>query len=482
MISHRIGILLLSGLICSVPGVCGTGPDAAEEDVGTVMSTESRPHVVLISVDTLRRDHLPVYGYSRNTAPELGRLAAEGVVFENAIAAHTMTAPSHASMFTSLHPASHGVLRNGLKLRSSCTTLAEVLAERGYFTGAFVSSWTMDAYAELDRGFQKYNDDFPTSGRGARRDGIATWNQAAAWLRRNARGWAPVFLFLHVFEPHFPYQPPASKALRFLPGRGALTTAGHRLHFSRLRSENGFTDEELDEYGARYDGEIVVADGLLGRVLDELERLEILDESLVIFVSDHGETLFERRWMMDHGCRVYDEQIRVPLVMRFPNGRWAAKRVQAQVSHVDLMPTILDVVGIEATKGGSGRSLVPILGADEPDVDPRPMFSNCRAESGRVPHVPAELLKDGLVSAVRLPTVKLIEYPTAAGGWYQELFDLTSDPAEQRNLAAERPEGVRVLHTLLEQWRAETGAERVVPRLKLDPDAEEKLRALGYID
>jgi hypothetical protein len=110
------------------------------------------------------------------------------------------------------------------------------------------------------------------------------------------------------------------------------------------------------------------------------------------------------------------------------------------------------------------------------------MFSNCRAEPKRVPHVPAKLLENGIVCAVRLPTVKLIEYPTAAGGWYQELFDLTSDPAERSNLAAGRLEGVRVLHDLLEEWRAETGAERSVPRLELDPDAEEKLRALGYID
>jgi len=439
-------------------------------------------NLVLLSIDTLRPDHLGCYGYRRNTSPKIDRLARHGVLFEQAITAHVTTAPSHATILTGRYPGSHGLTRNGMAIAAGVPTLAEVLAADGWATGAFVSGWTLQRHTALDRGFEIYDDDLGPPRTGARRDGAATTNAAVDWLRARAADSRRFFLFLHLFEPHWPYDPPQGTALRFLPGRYELTTIGKPVHIDRRLSVNHLTADERDEYVARYDGEIVVADELVQRLLDTLDDLELTSTTVVILLSDHGETLFEREWTMDHGARPYDEQARVPLVLHLPGDRLAGRRIPDQVSLVDIVPTVVDFFSIEPPDGLQGRSLLPLVEIPDAERPVVPAYTTARSEPQRVPHIRDSLSSHGLVCALRLPGTKLVEFPMSRGRWHPELFDLRTDPGEQTNLADEDFDAVLALHGQLEAWRVATSSDGELPPPTLDPEVEEALKELGYME
>ena len=464
-----LGLALAAGLAAACAGPTATAAHGPR-------------NLVLLSIDTLRPDHLGCYGYPRDTSPELDRLAARSVVFDQAITAHVSTAPSHATILTGRFPGSHGLVRNGMALAAGVPTLAELLAAHGRATGAFVSGWTLQRHTALDRGFQVYDDDLGPPRFGARRDGAATTDAALSWLGAQVTAGRDVFLFLHLFEPHWPYDPPQGYALRFLPGRYQLTTLSRPVHIDRRLSVNRLTPAERDEYVARYDGEIVVADRLVGRLLDAIEDLGIAESTVLVVLSDHGETLFEREWTMDHGTRPYDEQARVPLILHLPGDRSAGVRVPDQVSLVDVLPTVADLIGLSPPEGVQGRSLLPL--ADNPDADRPvlPAFTTARPEPQRVPHIHAPLSSRGLVCALRLPGLKLVEFPMSRDRWHAELFDLASDPGEQTNLAKARFDATLALHDQLEAWRVATasGGEMAPPTLA--PEVEEALKELGYVE
>jgi arylsulfatase A-like enzyme len=304
---------------------------------------------------------------------------------------------------------------------------------------------------------------------------------ALPWLGEKAASKGPFFLFFHLFDPHYPYDPPEEYAVRFLPqGRSESRTVVDRRP-PGPKSEWNLAESEYQEFVSRYDGEIAYADHHLGLLMDELGRLGVVDDTLVVFTSDHGETLHEREWVFDHGGRAYDEQIRVPLVIRLPGGRHAGRRVASQVGHVDYLATILEILDIPAPDV-AGRSVVGLLEQGIEDDRSRPAFAHARHVRERVPETGALLRGDGFISVIRLPTLKLIEYPIAGGRWFSQLFDLRSDPGETRNLAAERVEVVDRLHEALDRWRISTGGYEIIPPQPLRPDVEETLRALGYIE
>jgi arylsulfatase A-like enzyme len=438
---------------------------------------QSARNVVFVSLDTTRRDHLSAYGYERDTSPSLRRLAEAGVLFENAIATHTNTAPSHASMFTGLYPGNHGIDQNGRPLADGVTTLAEVLGGHGFATAAFVSGWTLNRHTQLQRGFDVFEDDFA-----ARRRAERTLALALPWLRERVEAAEPFFLFVHFFDPHYPYNPPGEYARRFLPEDVEAFGTDLNGRDPGLKTSWGLTSAEYEELVSRHDGEIAYADHHVGLLMDELDQLGVARDTLVILTADHGETLDERAWIFDHGGRAYDEQIRVPLIIRLPAERHAGKQIASQVSHVDLMPTILSALRLPVPEELTGKSLLELM-KRETDADrSRPAFSHARPEPARIPEVSEPLTRAGLVSTVRLPGIKLIEYPKPDGGWYPQLFDLDQDPGETRNLAEARTEQVAALHQLLERWRAATGGDRVPPPLELEPEVAEGLRALGYLE
>lgn len=441
------------------------------------------PPVVLISVDTLRRDHLSLYGYPRETSPRLDALAREAVVFDAAMAAHTNTGPSHATILSGLYPPAHGSFENGMPVRDEVRTLAHVLAERGYETAAFVGGWTLsDQATGLGDGFAVYEDRFD----GWQRRADATVELARRWLETRDDG--PFFLLLHFFDPHHPYDAPEPFFRRFAetPGTSAevpgTSTADLPLEADRERLERAGTPAEIAEYVARYDGEIAWSDHQLGRFLDLLRERDLYDRALLVVTADHGETLGERAWPFDHGGRVYEEQVRVPLLLRLPEGRHGGRRMAAPVHHVDLVPTVLDALGSEAPAGLHGRSLLPFLDGETTAaaLERRPLFSLSRPEPRRVPEVPGRPVKRGQVTALRLPAVKLVHYPGEEGALLQ-LFDLRRDPDERINLAGAQPRQAAELYDVArEWWRATRAGERTEPP-ELSDEAREALRALGYL-
>jgi len=451
---------------------------ASDNSSATPAPVVAPPSVVIISVDTLRADHLTPYGYDRETSPQLARFARDSVVFDQAYAAHTNTAPSHASMLTGAYPGTHGIRQNGMKLDPEIPTLAALLHDAGYATGAFVSGWTLTPHTGLDRGFDVYDARFSRS----RRPGLESWKQAERWLKKTAKAEKPFFLFFHMFEPHFAYEPPDEYALRFLPGQTALTVPVDT-GLPGLMSKRRLSPKAIAEHTARYDGEVALADEIVGKVLHRLKRLGRLDNTLVIFTSDHGETLFERAWIADHGGRAYDEQIHVPLMIRFPRAENRRKRVTAQVHHIDILPTVLDVLDREQPSRLPGRSLLQVARNRRQRVDTtRPVFSHARPEPERVPEIRANLVKTGIITAVRLPPFKLIEYPLADGTYFQQLFDLAADPGETTNVAAAHPDQITLLHAHLEAFRKLTGtADTATPAPTLAPEIHEQLKSLGYV-
>jgi arylsulfatase A-like enzyme len=279
----------------------------------------SRPtHVVLVSIDTLRADHLGCYGYARARTPNIDRLASESVVFDNAATATPLTLPTHSSLLTGLTPLRHGVVDNfGFRLDASVTTLAETLRAQGFATGGFVGSFVLDSRFGIAQGFDTYFDHFDAPSANGRplsahqRPANEVLEPALEWIDR--QGARPFFAFLHFFDAHTPYTPPE-------PYRSS------------------FPDDDV----GRYDAEIAFVDEQLGRLVRELDARGILEDTAIVVVGDHGESLGDHG-EATHGLFIYDATVRVPLLVRAPGFR--AGRARAQVRTIDVMPTVLDLGG-----------------------------------------------------------------------------------------------------------------------------------------
>lgn len=392
--------------------------------------------IVLVTIDTLRADRLGAYGSTRGLTPHLDALAADGVRFDAAIAQVPLTRPSHATILTGRHPAAHGVRTNdGFRLPPGVPTLAEALGRAGRATGAFIGGAPLDASSGLARGFDRYDDDFlrvPGSHAVERRaDEVVT--AALSWLAarsREGRG-DRVFVWLHLFDPHSPYDPPPAQA-------------------------RAFPD-------APYDGEVAYTDAALGRFFDHLRADGLFETALIVVVADHGESLGEHG-ERTHGTFLYDATVRVPLIVRLPRGRGAGRVVPAPVETADLAPTIAGLAGATLAAPVDGISLVPMLAGAPGDLE-RPAYAESYYQN--------VLLGWSPLRAVRTARWKFIEAPRP------ELYDLRADPGETVNLAASRQALVRGLAAALPQPRP-PGAQ-VADATPGSREAAERLRSLGYI-
>lgn len=427
----------------------------------------SPPHVLVVTLDTLRADHCSAYGYRHETTPRLTRLAAEGARAELAYAPMATTGPSHCTLFTGLHPASHGVLKNGWVLPPGRETLAETMRAAGYATAAFVSAFPVNRRFGLGQGFEAYDDDFgprtseePTRWEGRdvtaafERTGDVTAARVVAWLRGARPRQRPFFLWVHLFDPHAPYTPPAEYLDLVRPRRRRVGRQAER------------------DVRWRYDGEVRFVDSSLGRILDALEQEGLAGRTLVVVVGDHGEALGEHGHT-GHGLTIYEEAVRVPLVVRFPGRLRPGLVVPGPVPMVDLRPTILELaLGLPPDPGGQGRSQAPVLlGAAASDLR-RAVFLQRRfyePESRRALGIAGDKL------SVRVGDWK---YLAAEEEGTRELYDLRHDPGETENLAATRPAEAAFLAATLGGWREGLGGPS---RQAVSPDDEEALRALGYL-
>jgi arylsulfatase A-like enzyme len=348
-------------------------------DTGGSGALDGDRNVLLITIDTLRRDHVGVYGEAMAVAtPRMDALAAEGVVYMDAVAPMPETAPSHATMMTGKHPLRHGVLSNGHELTGGHKTLAEVLEEEGYATGAFVSSFAVHSRTGLDQGFRVFDDDLSPLPGLAQVDALGKlmrvwmvvgdpastpWMLERGGKQTNARfvDWldghdqVPFFAWVHYMEPHAPYEPWG------LPGYEANGPVGQPVVDHREKMAQGdaaiYTDQERDQLRSLYAEEVAYTDTLVGEVLDELDRRGLADNTLVILTADHGEMLGEHGLdFLHHG--LYDEALRVPLIIRAPGARIGVKRVEPQVRLMDLVNTVLDYLKLDELESSEGVDLM----------------------------------------------------------------------------------------------------------------------------
>ena len=402
-----------------------------------------RPNVVLISLDTTRADRLGCYGDSGASTPAIDGLAAGGVLFSQAAAPAPLTLPSHSSIMTGLYPTYHGVRLNGTAaLGQNQTTLAEVFADRGYQTGAFVGAFVLDRRWGLNQGFATYDDQFDLKKfkhldlAAVQRPGSEVMDAAFAWLERHRN--VPFFTWIHLYDPHTPYDPPE-------PFRSQFTSRGP---------------------AGLYDGEIAYADRQVGRLVSWLAGAGLDDRTLVVVVSDHGEGLGSHG-EGTHGYFVYDYAVRVPFIVRTPFDELEGVRVDTQVSLVDVFPTVLALAGIEPREQVHGRSLLPLMFGRE-DAEPAHAYSESMAPNLQYGWSP--------LRSLRTPRYKLIQAPRL------ELYDLQADPAEATNVFTQHRAVAARMTKELERIVEHTSRDAPPPEAaNLDKETMERLASLGYI-
>ncbi len=406
---------LLLAAACLAQAACGGGEPPP---------TPGAP-VVLISIDTLRADRLPIYGYKAGRTPAIDALATDGVVLERAYTTYPLTLPAHASLLSGRYPQRHGVRDNsGFRFDAAATPpLAELLRRRGYATGGFVSAWILRGATGLASGFDVYDDEIDASTTGlhdGQRPGADTLARAVGWLDGAAS--KPFFLFLHLYEPHAPYKPPE-------PFASALADP--------------------------YDGEIATADDLVGRLVAELKRRGLYDKSLVVLVADHGEGLGDHGEMR-HGVLLYQETVRVPMVLKLPRAADRGTRRGEVASLTDVMPTVLGLVGAETPRGLDGVSLFARAAAG------RRLYAESWYPRLRLGWSELRLLVDQRWAAIDGPA--------------PELYDLAADPHERVDRAAsDRGE-------LAERLRALKSLDvPPAPPHAADDEEAKQLAALGYL-
>lgn len=434
--------------------------------IGCGAPESDKTSIVLITLDTLRADHLGTYGYARARTPNLDAFADMALRYDNAYSTINTTLASHASMMTGKHPQALGIPRNSFPLAPGIPTLAELLREDGYRTAAFVSCAALASEMGLARGFDTYDEEFGLSATDQdQRRAEATTTAALQWLKHNDDG--PFFLWVHFFDPHFPYDPPPPFDTMFDAGyRGPAD--GSMDYLEKLwQKKISPTRADLQRLVDLYDGEIAYLDHCLGPLLDRLDQGELKERTLVAITADHGEHLTERRLKFYHGNYVYQPSIRVPLIIRFPSSERGLGVVRETVQTLDLFPTLLGAADILDAQENQGR-----------DLSTKPAPRTAFAEASR----PWSVEDQAPGQYRNIPKATLVvQYPwkLVVTPWRRqvELYNLEQDPGERNNLAAREIQRARDLHGLLARWREEAG-----PRAQ-SPDREnlERLEALGYV-
>jgi arylsulfatase A-like enzyme len=426
---------------------------------------DRHPNIVLITIDTLRSDHCTPYGYGRDTTPLMSVLAQQGSLFENVYAPMPTTGPSHSTMFTSRYPISHGVIKNGYVLADEELTIAEVLQKNGYSTAAVISSFAVNSKFGLKQGFQYYDEEFigkDPSMRTTRWQGIEveglfdrrakeTTASAMKWLKAHEKD--PFFLWVHYFDPHGPYDPPDRFKKKF-------------------ESKMGSNEEPQKTYDV-YDGEIGYADAEIEKIVEYLDQKGLDEDTLLIVTADHGEGLGQHNHM-HHGLFLYEEAVRVPLVMRWPGKIPAGLRIKNRVELLDLSPTILDIAGVPAKNANyQGRSLKSMIQNPSIARQSRPIFFQRRLYE-------TENYKGNVVKGEKLGVLlDQWKYIEALKERSVELYDLSSDPGELTNVSREHPDQVKRLSTLIKEWRNKYG--KGTYDQSMSEEDIEALKSLGYV-
>jgi arylsulfatase A-like enzyme/Flp pilus assembly protein TadD len=417
----------------------------------------ARPNIVLITVDTVRADRMGFLGSQRGLTPNLDALARQSVVFTRAYAQAPLTAPSHATILTGTYPQFHQVNNFGVPLATTLPYAPDILRAHGYHTAAFVGALVLDPGARMvpgfDRGFDTYDAGFTHLSYGghryrtAERRADVVVEHAVAWLKQHPQG--PIFIWVHLYDPHDPYDPPEPYKSRYK--------------------------------AAPYDGEIAYADSAVGKLLAQLRTRRLYENSVIAVMSDHGEALGDHG-EDTHGMFLYDETIHVPLLFKLPGELFAGKRVDGRVGLVDVLPTILQAVGIWVPLEVQGESLLGMMkpanaekresgSAEQAPQDrqttDRPMYAESDYGYTSFRWSPLRALRTGKYLFVEAPR--------------RELYDQGADPQAERNLAPVSKAVADTLEGQLDVFRQKTSWTGEAPTAHLDEDQQAKLAALGYL-
>jgi arylsulfatase A-like enzyme len=422
---------------------------------GALYAEPKQPHLLLVTVDTLRADALGCYGNERTPTPRLDALAEAGVLFEDTITTIGKTGPAIASLFTSAYPPTHGARRNGVPMRPDIPTLAEQLESAGYRTAGFVSNWTLRSrLAAVDRGFQHWDEEFDRKRNpfgASERTAAGVTRAALAWLDSQPRDEGPFFVWVHFSEPHDPYE----------------RHDGFEARAPRERSDGW-------QKRWRYASEVAYVDHAIGRLLDGLEQRMPAAERLTVFVADHGESLGEHGYW-GHGKNTYWPNLRIPLIVRGP-GVPHGRRSTVAASIVDVLPTVADLLGLPVPKGAAGMSLRTAWQGQAPRDRPRFAFADRHTaigSSGRT------VYEHPLEIALQVARVKAVYDFDRQRPLF---FDLEADPREHRPLEASPVDFQPPLYRRLASWYRELPKYEGRSGGELSAEDIEQLRALGYVD
>jgi arylsulfatase A-like enzyme len=417
----------------------------------------ARPNVVLISIDTLRADHLGAYGYARATSPSIDALAADGVLFESAVSPSSWTLPAHASMLSGVSPYRHGAVTSATRIRDDVPLAAEMLRAHGYRTVGLVNAPFVSRDYGFARGFERFEQRFEHK----RRDVAARHAAVLAAVRALE---PPFFLFLHYMDVHSPYRPPkgfnrfardrrSTAVFKSLGQRGFLGVQ-REIRTGRLR----VSEDEVQRLVDLYDGEVLAMDAKVGEIVAAVRSR--YPDTVFIVTADHGEEFLEHG-SIGHSETLYEEVLRVPLIVAGP-GIARGVRVAAQVSLLDVVPTVLELVGAPARAGLDGASLAAALRGEALARDGDALVAlQTSSHDGKA-----------ALRGVRSPARKILHDDRSGRG---ELYDLARDPGERTNLWP-APEDDRLARALAALVPPETS-----PAPRPDADTVEALKALGYL-
>lgn len=413
-----------------------SSPSLAEKEV--IFPDARGLNLLIITVDTLRADHVGIYGYEKIETPNMDALGRNGLLFSRAFCHVPLTLPSHCSLFTGTLPLFHGVRDNGYRLPTFNITLAQIMKDNGYQTAAFVGAFPLDSRFGLDKGFDIYDDLYGSKNvvrdlSFIERNAEEVNEKAVEWLAQNQNN--KFFVWIHYFDPHTSYEPPFP-----------------------------FKNEYI---GREYDGEIAYTDYIIGELLEKLHQLGLIEETLIILTSDHGEGLGNHN-EKTHGIFIYDSTLRVPLIFYSPKILPKGRIVSYQVGIIDIMPTVLDLMGFEKYPDVQGKSFKSAIFKDKSSLDKFVYIESVAAMLDR---------NWAPLQGIRMQEWKYIDAPLP------ELYDLKNDPEEENNIIGSNPRIAKRLRMELQKAIKSYSSPRssYVFKTEIDEETREKLMSLGYI-
>lgn len=446
-------------------------------------------NIILISLDTLRPDHLSCYGYERDTSPYTDKVAQDGVLFKNTFSTSSWTLPAHVSLLTSLNCARHQVYYPDQKMGNDFLTLADLLRVNQFYCATFTGGGYLSERYGFSKGFDKYYEVRLYGDKSIRYDEAERLSELATdWIEKNQR--KKFFLFLHTYQPHDPYSNPSPWGKEFL-------SKNHKWKQIKLGSlfENSdsnrfdyqFSEREKQNIVDLYDGEIKYTDQVfIAPIIQKLKKLNLYEKSFIIITSDHGEEFYDHEaWLHDHS--LYNEGIKIPLIIKFPHGLYKGRKVEKFVRITDILPTILDQVDIQYNSGYfDGKTVLPLLKNNHEEEKQKVFISDLALRGFTTPpdliSVNYGHLKLILNKRVVSPYVKKTSHRLK--DLYIELYDLEKDPQESSNLFENNSyrdicfQLIKKINEYYKQVKLEKGEEK---KVEMDEALKKRLKSLGYI-